>query len=53
MARPAEANEEEALIAALDARLKALFDVVQARPVPAKLRRHLAALDAAGQKPKR
>jgi anti-sigma factor RsiW len=50
MARPAAAKTEEALIAALDARLKARFDKLKGEPVPAKLKRHVDALEAAEAK---
>ncbi len=50
MARPAAAKSEEEQSAALDARLKALFEAVKREPVPARLLRHVDGLEAAGRK---
>lgn len=53
MARPAAAKSEEEQSAALDARLRALFDAVKREPVPSRLLRHVDGLEAAGRRPKK
>ena len=50
MARPARAKTHEGQTV-LDARLKGLFDAVKAEPVPARLLRHVLALDGQSGKP--
>ena len=46
MARPAAAKTQEGQSAALDARLRALFDAIAAEPTPVRLQRHVEALEA-------
>ena len=53
MARPAAAKPEDPQCAALEARVKTLFDAVKREPVPARLLRHVEALEANGKNRKR